>query len=144
MGSVSSNVPPSRVTWWHAALFFQIFSLMIFLALGVWYIVVASAPGYISEYLPAESPANATTILGDFIVAIIWLAIVYFTWRQKKPAFLASIAYTLFFLVFVSIDFLYAKSLVSAPDFSDFIWYPASVLVIIFSVMTYRSLPRVA
>lgn len=115
---------------------------MIFGALGVWYIIVASAPGYISEYLPPESPANATNILGDFIVAIIWLAIMYFTWKQKRPAFLASIAYTLFPSVSVSVDFLYTKSFVSAPAYSDFIWYPDSVLVIIFSIMAYRSLRR--
>ena len=142
MGGVSPKDARLRVTWWHASLFSQIFSLMIFLALGVWYIVVASAPGYISEYLPAESSADATTILGDFVIVMIWIVLVFFTWKQRKPAFLASVAASLFLLVLVSISFLYAKSMLSAPDFSDFIWYPDSVMIIIFGVMAYRSFSR--
>ena len=123
-------------------MFFLTFQLMIFSALGVWYIIVASAPAYISEYLPPESAATATVILSNFIVAVGYLVIIYFVWKQKKLALLASIGWNLLWLIFISITFVYAKSLLSAPDYSDFIWYPTNVLLIIFSVMAYRSLRK--
>ncbi len=113
---------------------------MIYFALSVWYIFVATAPNLISEYLPPEAPADVTTILGSFIIALLWVPIIYFTWKQKKVALITSIVYSLFLFVTVLIGFLF-KSL-SAPAFSDFLFFPDSVLIIAFSAMAYRSLSK--
>ena len=130
-------VSTSRVTPWHAALFFQIFDFMIALALAVWYGLVATAPNLISEYLPAAEPADLTTILGSLVVAVLWVPVIYFMWKQKKVGLVASIAYSLSLLILVLLALL-SKS-ASAPDFSDLLFFPVNVLIILFSLMAYRS-----
>ena len=129
-----------RVTSWHVALFFQIFDVMIAFALAVWYSVVATAPNLISEYLPAAEPADVTTILGSLVVAAVWVPVIYFVWKKRKVALIASTVYSLSLLVLVLFALL-SKS-ASAPDFSDFLFFPVNVLVTIFSAMTYKSLPK--
>lgn len=132
-------VSTSRVTSWHVALFFQIFDFMIIFALAVWYSLVATAPSLISEYLPAAEPADVTTILGSLVSAVLWVPVIYFVWKQKKVALIASIVYSLSLLVLVLLIFL-SKS--SAPDFSDLLIIPVNVLIISFSAMAYRTFSK--
>ncbi len=64
---------------------------MIYLALSVWYMFVATAPNLISEYRPPELPADLGTVLGSLIIALLWVPLIYFVWKQKKVALIASI-----------------------------------------------------
>jgi len=120
-------------------LFFQIFALMIYAMLAIWYAVVLVSPGSVSEYLPHQMPVTPTYIIEVVPFTLIWVLVLYFTLKMKKMALLASIAYCIFWLVILPIGF--ATGLL-APDFSDFVFIPTVVLLVIFSAMTYRSFPK--
>ncbi len=139
MGTQGDGGTASRITSWHAAVFFQVFALMIYVLLPVWYAVVMISPGSVSEYLPHENPATLATISEAGAFSAIWALLLYFTLKKRKIALLGSVVYCVFWLIILPIAFATGVLL---PDFSDFVFLPTAILLAIFSAMAYRSFPK--
>ncbi len=140
IGTQGDGGTASRITSWHAAVFFQVFALMIYVLLPIWYTVVLVSSGSVSEYLPHETPANGTTIVEVVPFSVIWALILYFTLKRKKGALLGSIMYCVFWLIILPVSFV--TGVLLAPDFSDFVFFPTIILLAIFSAIAYRSFPK--
>ena len=108
--------------------------------LGIWYALVRSFSGSISEYLPAETPANYTTLVLYFVFAVVWLAVLIVTWRTKTTGLLAGALWGLFGVVGAILEFI-VKAF-SAPDFSDLLFFPISIFGIVACIMTWARLPH--
>ncbi len=112
--------------------------VLFYLMLGIWYYVVSASPHSISEYLPGESPANSTTIGVAFVFALIWLAVLYLTSRGKRIGLLAGTVWGLFNLATVILGFI--TGAFTAPDFSDFLFFPVVISGIVVCAMAWRTL----
>ncbi len=142
LGAKGDGTVAPRISSWHAAVVFQVFTLMIYVVLPIWYSVVLVSPGSVSEYLPHQTPVNGTTIAEVVPFSVIWALLVYFTLKSSKVALLGSIAYGIFWLIILPVAFVTGGLL--APDFSDFAYFPIIILLVIFSAMAYRAFPNKA
>ncbi len=143
MLTLDSSSPGARisttpgVTAWHAAVFSQIFMVLFYLMLGGWYYVVSASPRSISEYLPPETPADSTTIVSSLVFALVWLALLYFTWKGKRVGLLAGTVWGVINLVLVIVGFI--SGALTAPNFSDFLFFPVVIAGTIVSAMARKS-----
>ncbi|MDG7042576.1 MAG: hypothetical protein JRM98_00420 [Nitrososphaerota archaeon] len=139
---MASSEPPQQaslqMTWLHATLSLQFFVSLIQFMLAVWYAVVLFSPASISEYMPSEQTPSPFLIARFIVVGAVWLPIIYFTWKQRKAGLMASLAYSVALLIVVPLVVLTGSS--GHPDFSDFVFFPTLVLLVISSVMGIRSL----
>jgi hypothetical protein len=136
MGAGRGATP--RITPWHTAFLFQVFMVLFYVMLASWYYVVSAFPKSISEYMPGESPANLSTISPYTLFGFVWLAVLYLTWRGKRIGLLVGAVWGLFGVVGAILGF--ATALFTAPNFSDFLFFPISVVGIVMSAMAWRSL----
>ena len=137
--SASRSSDSITVTSWQAAIFFQFFVALIQILLAVWYAIVMFSPTSISEYLPHEQTPTVFMIARFVIAAAIWLPIMYFTWKRNRMALLASIIYSAALLIIVPVLILSASG---HPDFSDLVLFPVDTLLVIFSVLAWRTFSR--
>jgi peptidoglycan/LPS O-acetylase OafA/YrhL len=140
MTSQKEGVKSDNITSWHAAVFFQVFALIIWVMLPIWYAVVLISPGSVSEHLPPE-PGTVTVATFSEILpfTVIWALVLYFTLKRKQIALLASIAYSVSWLILLPVYFVTGGT---SPDFSDFVFFPTVILLVVFSAMAYKSFPR--
>jgi hypothetical protein len=137
-GTEASRSSTPRITAWQAAFLFQVFMVLFYVMLAIWYYIVGAFPKSISEYMPGESPANLSTISLYIVFCLVWLAVLYMTWRGERIALLAGAVWGLFGVVGAILGF--TTGLFRAPDFSDFLFFPISVIGIIMCAKAWRSL----
>lgn len=136
---LSSREPQARkIDSWQAAFLFQGFMVLFYVMLAVWYYTISAFPKSISEYMPGESPANLSTISLYVVFALVWLAVLIITWRGKQIGLLAAVVWGLFGVVGAVLGF--ATGLFRAPDFSDFVFFPISVVGIVVCARAWSSL----
>jgi hypothetical protein len=135
-GAGGNSAP--RMTARQTAFFFQSFMVLFYSMLAIWYYVVSAFPKSVSEYMPGESPANLSTISLYALFCLVWLAILYLTWRGKRIGLLAGAAWGLFGVVGAILGF--ATTLFTAPNFSDFLFFPISVVGIVACTTAWRSI----
>lgn len=111
--------------------------VLFYLMLAAWYCVVSAYPKSVSEYLPGESPANLSTISLYAAFALVWLAVLYLTWLGKTTSLLAAAVWGAFGVVGAVLGF--ATGLFSAPDFSDFLFFPISIVGVALCIVAWRS-----
>jgi peptidoglycan/LPS O-acetylase OafA/YrhL len=111
--------------------------VLFYFTLASWYYVVSASPKSVSEYMPGESPANISTISLYVAFGFVWLAVLYLTWRGARMGLLAGAAWGLVGVVGAILGF--ATALFTAPDFSDFLFFPISVVGIVMCAMAWRS-----
>lgn len=116
---------------------FQSFMVLFYVMLAIWYYVVSASPRSISEYMPGESPANLSTISLYVVFALVWMAVLYLTWLGKNTSLLAAAMWAAFGVVGAVLGF--ATGLFTAPDFSDFIFFPISIVGVALCIMAWRS-----
>ncbi len=136
---LSSREPEARkIDTWQAAFLFQGFMVLFYVTLAIWYYVVSAFPKLISEYMPGESPSNLSTISLYSVFALVWLAVLFITWRGTQLGLLAAIVWGLFGILGAVLYF--AIGLFRAPDYSDFIFFPVSVIGIVMCASAWSSL----
>jgi len=112
--------------------------ILFYAMLAIWYFVVSASPKSISEYMPGESPANFSTISLYVVFAIIWVAVLYLTWRTNRIGLLMGAVWGLFGVVGAILGF--SVGLFAAPDFSDFLFFPISVVGIAMCLRAWMTL----
>jgi hypothetical protein len=134
-----------RITVWHGAVFFQIFGLLVLIVSAAWYFLIVYAPGSLSQYLPAEFAVNLTTDLVWPPIVAAWGVILYFTFKGKKAALIASLIYSL--LLVVGVLATYASptlngGIIARPSLDDLVTIPIAVILIVLDALAYRSYSR--
>ncbi len=111
--------------------------IFFYIMLALWYYAVNVFPKSISEYMPGESPANLSTILLYAVFALIWLTVLVLTSRGKSMGLFVGAVWGLFGVVGAILGF--ATGMFRAPDFSDFLFFPISVVGIVACIKAWRN-----
>lgn len=69
------------------------------------------------------------------VAAVVWLPIIYFTWKRNRTGAAASAIYSAALLIIIPLAILSGSG---RPDFSDFVLFPTDIFLVVFSVATLR------
>ncbi len=119
--------PPDTL---HAMVFLQIFMAFVQFMLAPWYLLVTFDPASISEYMPNEQAPSALLIVRFIAAALVWVPIIYLSWKRKGPGALASLVYSVALLVIVPLAIMSGSG---RPDFSDLIIFPLDISLVTLS-----------
>ncbi|MDG6974434.1 MAG: hypothetical protein JRM95_06345 [Nitrososphaerota archaeon] len=107
--------------------------------LAPWYAFVMFSPGSISEYMPNEQTPSGFLVLRFVAAAVVWLPIIYFTWKRNRAGAAASAIYSAALLIIIPLAILSGSG---RPDFGDFVIFPTDIFLVVFSVATLRVLSK--
>jgi len=111
--------------------------VIFYVALSVWYYGISISPRSFSEYMPGESPASPSTIGLYAIFAVIWIGVLALSLRMERLGLMAAAAWAVFGIVGALAYF--ATGQFTAPDFSDLLFFPISIVGIVVCLAAWRS-----